>query len=243
MQVLEVRNLNKKIDNKEILKNISFSLNKGEIVFLAGLNGSGKSMLLKTIKGLEKESGGEILINGEKAKAKERMKKIALVFQDSSLELVRDSVKEDIAFGLENMRLEKEEIIRKVNETLRTFGLEKIKDENPRVLSGGEKRKVAIASVLAMGPDIILLDEPLSSLDYPSTVLTIKTIIELKEMNKAILLVSHEAEKLIKHTDRTIILKDGEIVADKRSNDALEDLRENNIYIPPLKFEEMTWLS
>ncbi len=242
MHILEVKHLGKVIEKKEILKDISFSAESGECLLIAGLNGSGKSMLLKTIKGLEKESSGEILIDGKRVKARDRMRKIALVFQDSSLEIVGESVREDIAFGLENQGMDKDEIEAKVEEYLGLFGLKSLEDMNPRVLSGGEKRKVAIASVLAMGPEIILLDEPLSSLDYPSTVLVIKTICQLKEMGKTVILVSHEAEKLLKHVERTVILKNGEIVSDRKSMDSLDDLRKNSIYIPNLPFEELSWL-
>ncbi len=242
MSKLEIRNLNKTLDKKQILADISLCIAEGECVFIAGLNGSGKSMLLKVLKGLEKETSGEILIDGERARKKERMRKIALVFQDSSLEIVGESVKEDVAFGLENQKKSREEIEATVDKYLTMFSLKELKDTNPRVLSGGEKRKVAICSVLAMGADIILLDEPLSSLDYPSTVLAIETIVQLKRMNKTIILVSHEAEKMLFHTDRTVILKEGKIVCDKKSRDALNDLRANDIYIPPLSFEELSWL-
>ena len=242
MHILEVKHLGKVIEKKEILKDISFSAESGECLLIAGLNGSGKSMLLKTIKGLEKESSGEILIDGKRVKARDRMRKIALVFQDSSLEIVGESVREDIAFGLENQGMDKDEIEAKVEEYLGLFGLKSLEDMNPRVLSGGEKRKFAIDSVLAMGPEIKLNDEPLSSLDYPSTVLVIKTICQLKEMGKTVILVSHEAEKLLKHVERTVILKNGEIVSERKSMDSLDDLRKNSIYIPNLPFEELSWL-
>lgn len=243
MAKLEIRNLSKKIERKIILSDISLSIEEGETVLIAGLNGSGKSMLLKLIKGLEKESDGSILIDGRECGRKERMRKVALVFQDAALEIVGESVREDIAFGLENQGKERHEIESETERYLNIFALTELAKENPRVLSGGEKRKVAIAAVLAMGPDIILLDEPLSSLDYPSTILVIKTLIQLKEMGKTVILVSHEAEKLLAHMDRTIILKEGKVVSDRDSRASIEELRRNDIYVPSsISFEDLTWL-
>ena len=142
MAKLEIRNLSKKIERKIILSDISLSIEEGETVLIAGLNGSGKSMLLKLIKGLEKESSGTILIDGRECGRKERMRKVALVFQDAALEIVGESVREDIAFGLENQGKERHEIESETERYLNIFALTELAEENPRVLSGGEKRQV-----------------------------------------------------------------------------------------------------
>ena len=242
-EILCTSHINLDLDGKSILKDISFSVEEGTVTLIAGLNGSGKSMLMKSIKGLISPSSGEIQIDGKKRKRRERRKGVALVFQDANLQIVGQSVEKDIAFGLENQKRDKDEIKRITDEWIDLFNLGPLRKKDPRILSGGEKRRVAIASVLSMGPDILLLDEPLSNLDYPSTRLFLETLRDLKAMGKTVLIVSHEAEKLLALTDRTIILKDGMLISDTPSREAIPRLRENDIYIPNIPFEEMTWLS
>lgn len=244
MAYFEVRNLSLTIDGKEILKNISFKVEKNTINLIAGKNGSGKSMLLKCIKGLERPDKGEIILAGDNLrKIKDRMKRIGLVFQDSSLQIVGSTIKRDIAFGLENIGKERAEIDREVKKLLSIFGLEAKADQSPSILSGGERRKLCILGVIAMNSELILLDEPFANLDYPSTKTVINTLLKLKELGSTIIIVSHEAEKFLYHTDNTIILKDGHIESEGKSSDMLETLRENEIYIPKnAKLEDLSWL-
>lgn len=243
MAYLEVKDVTYKVDGKRILENVSFNLEKGTITLLAGRNGSGKSALLRILKGLEKEDEGEVILEGTPLKRRaDRLKRLALIFQDADLEIVGSTVEKDIRFGLENQRRPKEEIERKTRDALREFGLESLGTSSPRVLSGGEKRKVAIASVVAMEQELILMDEILANLDYPSTRLILRTLVDLKKKGATILLVSHEAEKLLALTDHTIILSEGHVVFDGCSQEALEALRENDIYLPPLGYEELSWL-
>ena len=242
MAYLTVEKLTKTIDKNELLRDISFSVDKATITLIAGKNGSGKSLLLKCLKGLEKPTNGTILIEGKEKKERARMSLFGLVFQDTSLQIVGSTVTKDIAFGLENLNMSEREIAQITERMLLLFSLEKNRDKNPRVLSGGEKRRLCIAGVIAMESKILLLDEPLANLDYPSILLVLETIKKLKEEGFTIIIVSHEAEKLLALTDNTIILKDGEIVAKGKSRDMLNDLRENMIYLPQIPFEEMTWL-
>lgn len=122
------------------------------------------------------------------------------------------------------------------------FSLEKERDRDPRVLSGGERRRLSIAGVMAMESPVLLLDEPLANLDYPSVKMVLNTLVSLKEKGITVLIVSHEAEKLLALTDNTIILRGGEIAASGNSRDMLSSLRENNIYLPPLAYEDMKWI-
>lgn len=241
-KTLAVQNLSFSIGGKKILDDVSFSLEKGTITLLAGKNGSGKSMILKLIKGLEKPNGGKILIDGLECTAKERMRKIALVFQESMLQIVGQSVEKDISFGLENQKRGKEEIKAITEEYLNLFELNDLKSENPRVLSGGERRKVIIAGVLAMGPEILLLDEPLANLDYPSIRTVLNLLVRLKDMGKTLLIVSHEAEKMLALTNQTLVLSKGRLVYDGESGKSLIPLSENGVHIPPLPFKELSWL-
>lgn len=245
MTYFEVDNLSLKIDDKLLLRNISFSVEKGSLTLIAGRNGSGKSLLLKCIKGLEKpEKGTRITLDGiDEKKSKDRMRKISLVFQDTSLQVVGSTVEKDIAFGPENLGWDREKINCKVEEMLSLFNLEDVRDNNPDTLSGGEKRKLAIAGVLAMDTKLLLLDEPFANLDYPSTKLVIKALDTLKANGITVILVSHEAEKFLSHTDNTIIIKNGEIVFSGKSEESMDALRENEIYLPRnARFEDLSWL-
>ncbi|MCI7606601.1 MAG: energy-coupling factor ABC transporter ATP-binding protein [Spirochaetales bacterium] len=244
MALLSVDNLSFSIDGTKLLENISFFLEKGSLTLIAGKNGSGKSMLLKCLKGLEKPDGGRITIDGRELKReRERMRAFGLVFQDTSLEIVGSTVRKDIAFGLENLRWERERIQETTDRMVSLFNLEKIQNLPPSVLSGGEKRRLSIAGVLAMEPEIILMDEPLANLDYPSIKMVLSTLLELKEKGITIIIVSHEAEKLLSLTDNTIILSEGKIVNMGKSRDMMDALRNNEVYLPPkANFEDLSWL-
>lgn len=244
MPLLSVENLSFSIDGNPLLKDISFSIEKGSLTLIAGRNGSGKSMLLKCLKGLEKPQEGRIILNGKVLKKeKERMKAFGLVFQDTSLEIVGSTVKKDIAFGLENLRWERERIDNTTDRLISLFDLEKQKNLPPSVLSGGEKRRLSIAGVLAMEPEVILMDEPLANLDYPSVKMVLSTLLELKSKNVTVLIVSHEAEKLLALSDNTIILSEGRIKEQGKSRDMMDALRNNDVYLPPKAvFEELSWL-
>ena len=242
---LEVDRLSFSIDGKTILSDISFSVERGTTTLIAGMNGSGKSILLKCLKGLEQPQQGAVRLGGRTlAKRKERMKAFALVFQDTALEIVGSTVERDIAFGPENLGWDRERTGKKVDAMLSLFSLEGLRTVRPAVLSGGEARKLSIAGVLAMEPEALLLDEPFANLDYPSTITVIETLEELHRAGVTILIVSHEAEKFLRHTDNTLILERGKIAFSGKSRDALIALREHNIYVPKgAAFEEMSWLA
>ena len=245
MAYLEVENLSLTLDDKQLLKNLSFSLEKGSLTLIAGKNGSGKSLLLKCLKGLEiPQKGTRIVLDGnEMKKSKERMRMVALVFQDTALQIVGSTVERDIAFGPENLGWDKDRIETITDQMISMFELDKVRTSNPETLSGGEKRKLAIAGVLAMEPKLLLLDEPFANLDYPSTKIVIKALETLKKSGITVILVSHEAEKFLRHTDNTIIISNGEIVFNDKSENAIPALIANDVYLPKgASFEELSWL-
>ena len=240
---LQVMDLSLKINGNTILDNISFTIHKGELCLLCGRNGEGKSQLLRTIKGLRKADQGTILLRETEADEKTRMKKIALVFQNAEMQIVSQSVEKDIAFGPENMGLGREEVQRRVQTALSLIGLEDKAKQRPQTLSGGELRKCAIAGILAMEPEVILLDEPFANLDYPSTLTVIKSLLSLREKGYSILVVSHEAEKFIALTDTLFIMDKGQIKEQGASSDLFSKLPEYDIYLPKnAVFKDLTWL-
>lgn len=243
MAYLTVENIGKTIDGNVLLHDINMEVERGTITLIAGPNGSGKSTLLRCIKGLEKPDSGRIILDGvERRRERERMKLFGLVFQDTALQIVGRSVEKDIAFGLENEGKSPEEIKRKTDEMISLFSLGKERKKDPEVLSGGERRRLSIAGVLAMESRVLLLDEPLANLDYPSIKEVLSSIVRLKKDGMTILIVTHEVEKLLALTDNTVILKEGGVAASGKSREMLTPLRENDIYLPPVEYEELSWL-
>jgi len=244
MGILEVRNLTLKLGNKTIYKDISFSIEKGAFAVLCGRNGAGKSQLLKTLKGLVKLTSGEIHIKGEDLshRKNERLRKTALVFQDADLQSVGETVEKDIDFGPENLGWKREKIIEEREKALKLLSLENLRNQRPHTLSGGEKRKLALAGVLAMQNDIILLDEPFANLDYPSTRVVLETLLELHKRGITLLIVTHEVEKFLAHTDAVLIMKEGSLIYNGPAKASLHALRQAEVYVPALPFEELTWL-
>ena len=242
-KALEVRDFTLSINNHKILDNLSFSLDKGSFAVLCGRNGAGKSQLLRCIKGLVGPDGGEILVDGVSLNAKARMKKIAIVFQDADMQIVSQSVEKDVAFGPENMGLDRKEIERRVENALSLMGLEGKVKQRPQTLSGGEKRKCAIAGILAMEPEVILLDEPFANLDYPSTLSVIRALNTLHRKGYTILVVSHEVEKFLFHADTLFILEEGRMKEKGRADEIYFKLPSYDIYLPKnASFEELSWL-
>ncbi len=241
MDILSVNNICFKTDNKYILEDISFSIKKGSITALCGNNGAGKTTLIKVLKGLLKVSLGEIYINGLNVtkKSGERLKKIGLVFQDPDLQIVGETVEKDIEFGLRNLNLTSVEIERKVNKVINELKLIDLRNRDPLTLSGGEKRKLILADILVMDPDIIILDEIFANLDYPNVKVVLKLIQELKDLNQTVIIVSHNVEKFLFLTDNLILLKNGKVVYNGKSSLSIEVLKENEICSQNSFFENM----
>ena len=236
---IEVKNLTYIYDpgtpnEKTALSNINLTIRKGEFVGIIGHTGSGKSTLIQHLNGLVKPTSGNIVYNGEDifeepiakskkqaralkgAKMKRIRQKIGLVFQYPEHQLFEMTVAKDIAFGPTNMGLKQEEIDRRVDEAMKMVGLdEKYKEKSPFELSGGQKRRVAIAGVLAMQPDYLILDEPTAGLDPKGRDHILSQIQSLqKEKGLTVILVSHSMEDVAKHVDRIIAMRKGRVQFD-----------------------------
>jgi biotin transport system ATP-binding protein len=198
------------------LENLSADFRRGEFVIIAGRNGSGKTLFSRHLVGLAVPSAGRILFRGKPVQENPgpARRKIGLVFQDADCQLVGQSVEEELRFGPENLRLPEDEIQRRTSSVIRFLGLESLRSIPPSRLSGGEKRRLAIAGVLAMEPEILILDEPFANLDYPGVVEVLLVLKKLKETGHGIILITHELEKILAHADRLIIMDRGRIVED-----------------------------
>lgn len=198
----------------EALKGVSFTISHGEHVALLGLNGSGKSTLLLQTNGLLLPSSGEVNVGDIPVTSKTLAivrQSVGLVFQDPEDMLFMPSVEEDVAFGPRNMGLPEEEVKRRVDEALRQTGCEDLKKRAPFQLSGGQKRMAAIATVLSMEPNILVLDEPTSNLDMKAR----RQLIDvLKGFRHTILLATHDLEMARELCPRSIILDEGRVAAD-----------------------------
>jgi phospholipid/cholesterol/gamma-HCH transport system ATP-binding protein len=213
---VEVRGLHKNFGRQEVLKGVDFKVNAGEVFVIMGPNGSGKTVLLKHIIGLETPDAGEILINGESIQSPEVMNKyrLALVFQSGAL-LNSLTVGENVGLYLTEHRLKPpEEIARIVAEKLEVVGLKDTRDKMPSELSGGMKKRVAIARALVIEPQLILYDEPTSELDPLSAVMVGEEILKLHERHHVTsLVVSHDRDLAFGVADRIAVINEGRIIA------------------------------
>ncbi|MCP4296352.1 MAG: ABC transporter ATP-binding protein [Proteobacteria bacterium] len=219
MNAIDIENLWCSFQRSDFqLESINLSVQRGEFVVLAGANGSGKSTLIKHLNGLLKPNRGSIKIKGMEVQSNLRSvrKLVGMVFQNADTQIVAETVRGDIAFGLENLKLPRPLIKSKTEEIAEAVGLSDKLEVHPISLSGGEKKKLVIAGILVMDPEILVFDEPFSNLDYPSIQQILGQILRLQQMGLTILVVTHELEQVLAHANRLIIMSEGKIVLDDR---------------------------
>ena len=208
-------------DAKIALKDVSFSINEGEILGVIGHTGSGKSTMLQHLNGLLKPDSGQIMIGDiditdEKVKMTEIRKRVGLVFQYPEYQLFEETVAKDVAFGPKNLGMSDEEIDKTVRKSLEMVGLsyDEIADRSPFELSGGQKRRVAIAGVIAMKPEVLILDEPTSGLDPYAHQEILNMIRKIhKESTGIIIFVSHNMRDVANMSDKVLVMDRGSVVA------------------------------
>lgn len=217
--MIEIKNLKKKFNNLEVLKDISLNIKKGEIVSLIGPSGSGKSTLLRCINLLETPTAGEILISGENITDKKTdimkiREKVGMVFQHFNL-FPHMTVLENMIYAPVNVKgMEKDKAIKKAIELLKKIGLEDKKDQYPDKLSGGQKQRVAIVRALIMKPNILLFDEPTSALDPEMVKEVLEVIRELVKTGITMIIVTHEMKFAREVSKRICFLSDGCLLED-----------------------------
>lgn len=235
MAVLELVDITFKyqLAKENILEHISFSIEKGEFVALVGKNGVGKTTLCSIMRGLiptfhTGTMSGQVLLNGEDI-AEMSMGDIAMnigfVFQNPFVQVsgVKQTVFEEIAYGLENLGVERSEIIRRVDDMLQQLNIEHLRFKHPMQLSGGQSQRVALASVLVMDPEILIIDEPTSQLDPQGTEEVFETIRLLKERKKTIILVEHKIDWVAEYADRILVIDRKQIVKDAPAKEVFAD--------------------
>lgn len=245
--ILEVKNVSFKYDsNREILKNVSFKIRKGEMVSIIGRNGAGKSTISKLICGFYQPSEGSILFEGKDMRystIKERSEKIGMIMQNPNQMICKTMIFDEVAFGLRIRNYSKEEINKIVLDTLKICGLYEFRNWPISALSFGQKKRVTIASILAINPEVIILDEPTAGQDFKHYNEIMEFLKELNERGVTVIMITHDMHLMLEYTDRAIVLSNGKMLKDDTTADILTDdevikeanLRETSLYMLALK--------
>jgi biotin transport system ATP-binding protein len=213
---------------------VDLSVSEGELVIFAGANGSGKSTLLRHFNGLLLPTAGEVRIAGKPVREDLRWVRqfVAMVFQDPESQIVGETVWADAAFGPENLGFSGEKIRERVREALDAVGLTAKADQRPHTLSGGEKRRLAVAGILTTNPSVVMFDEPFSGLDYPGVCQVMEQIRRLRAQGRTLLVSTHELAPVLPLADRLVVLDAGRIVRNAAPVDSLQDLESLGVRTP-----------
>lgn len=220
--IIEVKNVTFEYGENEekvsVLNNFNLNIERGSFTVILGHNGSGKSTLAKLLNGLYKPTSGEVLVNGISTNDEEReieiKRTVGMVFQNPDNQLIASIVEEDVAFGPENLGIDPKEIRVRVDEALKAVDMFEFAKSAPHKLSGGQKQRVAIAGIIAMSPECIVLDEPTAMLDPKGRREIINTILKLnREKNITVVLITHFMEEA-ENADRVVVVNDGVIAQD-----------------------------
>lgn len=216
-EIIELRNVTfsySEEDARPALNNVSLTIQQGEWIAIIGPNGSGKSTLAKTINGLIEANSGEVIIEGVALNAQtvwDVRKKIGMVFQNPDNQFVGSTVQDDVAFGLENVGIPREEMVKRVADAVAAVNMANFMDKEPARLSGGQKQRVAIAGIVALSPDIIILDEATTMLDPEGRHEVIETIQEIKEKeNLTVISITHDIDEAAK-ANRIFVMEAGQL--------------------------------
>lgn len=244
--MIELKNISFKYELQEekTLKDINLHVKEGEFIGLIGKNGAGKTTLCSIIRGIipdfvQGDISGDIVIDSKNINDIERgemAELVGFVFQNpfSQISGIKDTVFEEIAYGLENLGVEREEMKRRVKNVIELLNIEDLQDKNPLELSGGQSQRVAIASIIVMNPKILIFDEPTSQLDPLGTEEIFDILKLLKKEHKTIILVEHKIDLIAEYADRVVVLDEGEIVFDDETHKVLsnEKIEDHNVSMP-----------
>ncbi|WP_436344853.1 energy-coupling factor ABC transporter ATP-binding protein [Natronorubrum sp. FCH18a] len=232
--MIEFRSVSYAFDDVSVLEDVSLTIGDGEFVVLAGANGSGKTTLLRHCNGLLTPDSGTVLVNGTPVSDDliAARSSVGMVFQHPRDQFVAATIGADVAFGPENLGLERQEIDRRVEEALEAVNMGGREDERIDQLSGGEQSRVAIAGALAMEPTHLVLDEPFTGLDDPARRSVLSRLESLVADGTGILLATHDLRDVVGLADRIIAMRDGRVVVDDPPEGALEELAGLEVRVP-----------
>ena len=235
----------KKTPNQvDALNDVSLEIPEGKITTIIGHTGSGKSTLIQTLNGLLLPTSGTVeigdfVVSSEKKKnkrIKELRKHVSIVFQFPEYQLFEETVEKDVAFGLRNYGYKEEEAIKLAHESINKVGLdESFYKRSPFELSGGEKRRVAIAGIIAINPDVLVLDEPTAGLDPQGSKIILDLVVDLNKSGKTIILVTHDMNIVMNYADHAIVINDGKVAFEGTPSELFSgDISSYSIEIPQL---------
>ena len=244
--MIELKNVSFKYELQEekTIKNLDLYVKQGEFVGIIGKNGSGKTTLCNIIRGIipdfvQGTITGSISIDNKNINDIERgemAELVGFVFQNpfSQISGIKKTVFEEIAYGLENLGVPREEIRQRVTDVIKLLKIEDLQDKNPNELSGGQSQRVAIASIIVMNPKVLIFDEPTSQLDPLGTEEIFDILKLLKSQNKTIILVEHKIDLIAEYADRVVVMDDGEIIFNGETHEILSDrkIEEHNVSMP-----------
>jgi biotin transport system ATP-binding protein len=249
MDIIEIKNLSHRFSDGTLgLDQINLKIKAGDFVVLAGPNGSGKTTLIRHLNGLLRPTAGSVKVAGVSVQndPMRARRLVGMMFQDADSQIVGETVYADVAFGPENLRLDQDQIRKRVTLALAVVGLTEFADQRPHLLSGGEKRRLSIAGILAMEPKVVVCDEPFTSLDYPGVKQVLKQILTLHQAGHTIVVITHDLEKVLAHCDRLIIMRKGKIVRDGLPAEIVADIEMFGVRAPcaaQLGMEVRSWLN
>ena len=216
--LLEVKNLSFAYEEKKVLKNVNFAVRRGERVAVMGSNGAGKSTFFLNLNGVLQADSGEIFLEGKKIGKKdflELRKRVGFVFQDADSQMLASNVRAEISFGPMNLGLSRDEVKERVDEVIQYLSLSDLQEKAPHYLSGGEKKRVSIADILAMKPDVLIFDEPMAALD-PVNAGKVEGILKsLHKRGKTLIIATHDVDFAYRFADRIVVFCDGKLIADE----------------------------
>ncbi len=230
--IIEVKNVTYEYTDEEktfaAVKNLSLNIERGSFTVILGHNGSGKSTLAKMLNGLNKPTSGDVLADGINTKDEETeievKRKVGMVFQNPDNQIIASIVEEDVAFGPENLGIPPEEIEKRVEDALKAVDMWEFRKSTPHHLSGGQKQRIAIAGIIAMQPECLVLDEPTAMLDPKGRAEIISTLHRLnQDKGITVVLITHYMEEA-ENADRVIVMNDGEIIADDKPKVIFSDV-------------------
>lgn len=243
--IMECKNVSYQypLTDSPMLKDINLQIEKGKVYGVVGENGAGKTTLCAVLRGFapsfyQGELNGEVLLEGKNIAeyGGDISTRIGYVFQNPFTQIsgVKDTVFEEVCYGLENFGVPVEEIARRAEEVMKMTNIEELALRNPFQVSGGQMQRVALASVIVLEPDVLIIDEPTSQLDPEGTESVFEVIKKMKEKHKTIILVEHKIDLIAEYADEVIALKDGRIIAKGPTQEVLSDisLMEKGVNLP-----------
>lgn len=215
------------------------------VTVLTGPNGAGKTLLSRQMLALLSPTSGRVLLDGRPAQRVEHelRRRVGLVFQDADSQFIGQSVAEDIAFGLEQRSpAGTASVNSSVQQALEAFELSDLRDRDPHTLSGGEKRRLAIASIAVVEPELLILDEPFANLDFGGVSSVLRSLLALEKAGFGVLVITHEIEKVLAHAERLVVMHHGTIVADSTPAAILPEVGRWGLRRPGESLERLTWI-